>query len=60
MGSGMNIAKADVFVHSPGRNFVTLRIVTESGLVGYGDATVNGRELSVASYLLDHHTSVLG
>lgn len=42
MAIGMNIAKADVFVHSPGRNFVTLKIVTESGLVGYGDATVNG------------------
>jgi hypothetical protein len=32
VASGMNIAKADVFVHSPGRNFVTLRIVTESNL----------------------------
>ena len=48
------IAKAEVFVHSPGRNFVTLRITTEDGIEGYGDATVNGRELSVASYLRDH------
>ncbi len=59
MAIGMNIAKADVFVHSPGRNFVTLKIVTESGLVGYGDATVNGRELSVASYLRDHLVPII-
>lgn len=36
------------------RNFVTLQITTESGLCGLGDATLNGRELSVASYLKDH------
>jgi mannonate dehydratase len=50
----MKIAKADVFVSCPGRNFVTLKITSESGLVGIGDATLNGRELSVASYLRDH------
>ena len=31
-----------------------LRIETRSGIVGLGDATLNGRELSVASYLTDH------
>ena len=55
----MKIAKADVFVHSPGRNFVTLKITTDDGLVGYGDATVNGRELAVASYLRDHLAPML-
>ena len=50
----MIIEKAEVFVHSPGRNFVTLKVTTKSGLVGYGDATVNGRELAVAAYLRDH------
>ena len=34
MDKDMRIAKAEVFVHSPGRNFVTLRITTEGGLVG--------------------------
>lgn len=48
------IEKAEVFVNSPGRNFVTLRLVDANGTVGLGDATVNGRELSVASYLKDH------
>ena len=55
----MKIAKAEVFVHSPGRNFVTLRITTDDGLVGLGDATVNGRELAVAAYLRDHLAPML-
>ncbi len=59
MNKDMRIAKAEVFVHSPGRNFVTLRITTEGGLVGHGDATVNGRELAVASYLRDHLAPML-
>ncbi|NTW40087.1 MAG: D-galactonate dehydratase family protein [Cellulomonadaceae bacterium] len=48
------IVSADVIVSSPGRNYVTLKIVTRDGVVGWGDATVNGRELAVASYLRDH------
>jgi len=55
----MSIEIADVHVTSPGRNFVTLRIVTSDGTVGWGDATLNGRELSVASYLSDHIASML-
>ncbi|EKY5214775.1 hypothetical protein QFV84_002810 [Escherichia coli] len=50
----MKIVKAEVFVTCPGRNFVTLKITTEDGITGLGDATLNGRELSVASYLQDH------
>ena len=47
----MKIAHAEVLVTSPGRNFVTLRITTDDGVVGLGDATLNGRELAVAAYL---------
>jgi mannonate dehydratase len=50
----MKITNARVIVCSPGRNFVTLKIETDEGLTGIGDATLNGRELSVASYLADH------
>jgi mannonate dehydratase len=50
----MKITNARVIVCSPGRNFVTLKIETDEGLTGIGDATLNGRELSVASYLTDH------
>src|SRR3990167_101258 len=50
----MTITDAKVFVCSPGRNFITLKIYTDQGIYGLGDATLNGRELSVASYLQDH------
>jgi len=50
----MKITDAKVFVCSPGRNFVTLRVETDEGIVGLGDATLNGRELAVRSYLEDH------
>src|SRR5215510_12741509 len=48
------IVAAEVIVTCPARNFVTLKIVTRSGITGLGDATLNGRELAVASYLKDH------
>lgn len=50
----MVIADARVVVCSPGRNYVTLVVETEDGLVGVGDATLNGRELAVAAYLTEH------
>ena len=50
----MKIVDAKVIVCSPGRNFVTLKLVTGDGVYGLGDATLNGRELAVASYLNDH------
>ncbi|HTZ32770.1 MAG TPA: D-mannonate dehydratase ManD [Methylomirabilota bacterium] len=50
----MKILDAKVIVCCPGRNFVTLKLVTEDGIHGLGDATLNGRELAVASYLSDH------
>jgi mannonate dehydratase len=50
----MKIKDATVFVCSPGRNFVTLKIYTDAGVYGLGDCTLNGRELAVASYLSDH------
>jgi mannonate dehydratase len=50
----MKIIDAKVIVTCPGRNFVTLKIITDEGVYGIGDATLNGRELSVVSYLQDH------
>jgi mannonate dehydratase len=43
-----------VVVTCPGRNFVTVKIETADGIYGLGDATLNGRELSVVSYIEDH------
>ena len=48
------IISARVIVTCPDRNFVTLRIETADGTTGIGDATLNGRELAVVSYLQDH------
>ncbi|MGH6747283.1 D-mannonate dehydratase ManD [Novosphingobium sp.] len=48
------IVDAKVIITCPGRNFVTLKIICDDGTTGVGDATLNGRELSVASYLTDH------
>ena len=50
----MKITNARVIVCSPGRNLVTLKIETDQGLTGLGDATLNGRELAVAAYLTEH------
>ncbi|QYE33879.1 D-galactonate dehydratase family protein [Polymorphobacter sp. PAMC 29334] len=50
----MKITDARVIVTCPGRNFVTLKIETDQGVYGIGDATLNGRELAVVSYLRDH------
>jgi mannonate dehydratase len=48
------LVEARVIKTCPGRNFVTLKLVTEDGVTGVGDATLNGRELSVAAYLEEH------
>jgi mannonate dehydratase len=55
----MKIEKVEVLVSSPNRNFVTLRITTDDGLVGLGDGTLNGRELAVATYLEAHVAPLL-
>src|SRR6202163_2980690 len=50
----MKIIGARLILCSPDRNFLTLKIETDEGLTGLGDATLNGRELAVASYLSEH------
>jgi mannonate dehydratase len=55
----MRIRSADVIVTSPGRNFVTLKLTTDEGLTGLGDATLNGREMAVAAYLGEHVAPLL-
>jgi mannonate dehydratase len=59
MDSRMKITAARVIVTCPGRNFVTLKIETDAGVTGIGDATLNGRELAVAAYLTEHVIAAL-
>jgi mannonate dehydratase len=55
----MRIDKAEVIVTSPDRNFVTLKLTTDDGLTGLGDATLNGREQAVVAYLAEHVVPLL-
>jgi mannonate dehydratase len=50
----MKIIDVRTIVTCPGRNFVLLKIITESGIYGVGDGTLNGRELAVAEVLHEH------
>lgn len=56
----MKITAVKVIVTCPRRNFVIVKIETsEPGLYGVGDATLNGRELSVATLLREHLAPLL-
>ena len=55
----MKITDVKIIVCSPGRNFVTVKIFTDEGLTGVGDATLNGREKAVVAYLQDHLVPLL-
>lgn len=50
----MKISAIKVFVCNPGRNFVTVKVITDEGLYGIGDATLNGREMAVVTCLEEH------
>lgn len=50
----MDIADTEVTVTSPGRNYVIVKVEAADGTVGWGDATLNGREKAVAA-ALNHH-----
>mgnify|MGYP001049868426 CR=1 FL=1 len=55
----MLIDRVEVIVTSPDRNFVTLKLTTDDGVTGLGDATLNGRELAVVAYLTEHVAPLL-
>lgn len=50
----MKITDAKVFVGGPNKNYVTLKIYTDEGIYGLGDATLNNRETLTAAYLKDY------
>jgi len=50
----LKIEDIKTIVTCPGRNFVTVKVVTDEGVYGLGDATLNGRELAVKAYLDEH------
>lgn len=50
----LKIEDIKVFACSPGRNFVTVKVMTSDGIYGLGDATLNGREMAVVAYIQEH------
>ena len=50
----MKITGAKVFVGGPGKNYVTLKIQTDEGIYGLGDASLSCRETLPARYLEDY------
>ncbi len=56
----LKITDVRVIVTCPGRNYVVVKILTsEPGLYGVGDASLNGRELPVATTLEKHIAPIL-
>ena len=50
----MKITDAKVFIGGPGKNYVTLKLYTDQGVYGLGDASLNNRETLPAIYLTDY------
>ncbi|CTQ49233.1 D-mannonate dehydratase ManD [Jannaschia donghaensis] len=50
----MKITGGQVYLGGPGKNYVTLRLETDQGIVGLGDGTLNNRESLTAAYLSDY------
>ncbi len=50
----MKITDATVFIGGPDKNYVTLKIMTDEGIYGVGDATLNNRETLPAAYLKEY------
>ena len=56
----VKIRDVKIIVTCPGRNYVVVKIETdEPGIYGVGDATLNGRELAVATILREHIAPLL-
>ncbi len=50
----LKMTNADVFVGGPGKNYITLKIMTDEGIYGLGDATLNNRETLPAASFVDY------
>ncbi len=55
----MKIKNVKAIVTNPGRNYVIVKIETDEGIYGVGDATLNGRELVVAKTIEEYLAPLL-
>ena len=56
--NSLKISRVETILTNTGRNYLIVKIMTQSGIIGYGDATLNGRELAVQS-VIDQYISNL-
>jgi mannonate dehydratase len=54
----MKITEVRTIVTCPGRNYVVVKIMTDEGIYGVGEGTLNGSELAVAQ-AIDHASHLL-
>ena len=50
----MKIVNVKTILTSPKQNYLFVKIETDSGIYGIGDASLNGRELAVANYIEEY------
>ena len=55
----MKIIQVKTILTSPNQNYLFVKIVTDSGLYGVGDASLNGRERAVADLIDTYLTPML-
>ena len=55
----MKIVEVKTILTSPRQNYLFVKIFTDSGLYGVGDASLNGREQTVADYINTYLTPML-
>ncbi|MGM9594238.1 MAG: enolase C-terminal domain-like protein [Candidatus Onthomonas sp.] len=55
----MKITKVKTILTSPRQNYLFVKIETDAGIYGVGDASLNGRELAVASLIETYLTPML-
>lgn len=56
----MKITETRVLVTSPGRNYVVVKVLTDEGVHGVGEGTLNGSELAVAEALRHSSELIIG
>jgi mannonate dehydratase len=56
----MAITEVKVIVTNPGRNFTVVKIMTDSGLYGVGDGTLNGNEATTAQMIRHMSELIIG
>lgn len=55
----MKITQVKTILTSPKQNYLFVKIITDSGLYGVGDASLNGREMAVKNFIDEYMTPML-